>query len=873
MKHKIYLLSLLLFSSISLKATVYNGTCGDNVTWNLDTETGELVISGSGAMNTTNGAPWSNYRTSITSVTINNGVTIIDNYAFNSCTQLTSVYIPSSVTNIYYSAFSGCTNLTDVHITNLAAWCNISFGSDTANPLYYAHHLFINGIETTDLIIPEGVTSIGNYAFYKYSGLTSVSIPNSVTSIGNRAFYFTGLTSITISNYVTTIGDAAFSNCSGLTSVSIGNGITSIRNQTFYGCGGLTDIVIPNSVTRIEYGAFGGCYNLKSINIPNNVTTIGERAFSGCTRAKTVIIPASVTSIESWAFEDNNAVTDVYCFANLANLTWGAVPKFKDNQATYFHVNDVSAWENAYPTARVTFVGNLSNYTCGNNVIWKRQNDSIIISGTGPMYDYSEGTNSSPWSHSIQIGKIVISEGVTSIGGSSFYECIHISSVSIPNTVTSIGDYSFYNCSTLVSINFPNTISYIGTAAFFNCKALTSVTIPSNVTSISEDVFGYCSGLTSVTIPNSVTTIGRDAFDQCSGLTSIAIPNSVTSIAAGAFTCSNLSAVHITDLAAWCNIYFGNYNANPLKYAHHLFLNGIEITDLVIPNGIERLYSNAFYNCSSLTSVTIPNSVTKVGSEVFCYCSNLTSITCYATTPPTASSYSFNSGLPDDIVLYVLNESCSSYASATGWNAFTRIRAITKTTTIGSTGWTTFSCDAPLDLDNMEASTGTPEAYYAYNAAGSTVNLRATTATVPAGEGLMLKGDNGATITIPVAASGTSIEGNKLVGCPSGATITKSTPNYANIYVLANNEGTAQFENVQSYVASHNLSIGAGKAYLNLAGVSLAPGALGIAFEEDNATKLEALAETDTAVKFIENGQLLILRDGVTYDAMGRVIR
>ena len=173
----------------------------------------------------------------------------------------------------------------------------------------------------------------------------------------------------------------------------------------------------------------------------------------------------------------------------------------------------------------------------------------------------------------------------------------------------------------------------------------------------------------------------------------------------------------------------------------------------------------------------------------------------------------------------------------------------------------------------MTASTGTPEAYYAYNAAGSTVNLRLTDATIPAGEGLMLKGDNGATITIPVAASGTSIEGNKLVGCPSGATITTSTPNYANIYVLANNEGTAQFENVQSYVTSHDLSIGAGKAYLNLAGMSLAPDALRLDFEENNATQLEALAENENVVKFFQNGQLYILRDGITYDTMGRIVR
>ena len=203
----------------------------------------------------------------LTSVTIGNGVTSIGSYAFSSCSGLTSVTIPGSVKSIGREAFYHCYGLTSVHITDLAAWCKISF-SDYAysNPLSYAHHLYLNNQEITDLVIPDGVTSIGMWAFYGCSSLTSITIPNSVTSIGEGAFYeCSGLTSVTIPNSVTSIGNYAFQNCSGLTSVTTPNGVTSIGAWTFSGCSVLTSVTIPNSVTSIEYYAFRGCSSLTDV--------------------------------------------------------------------------------------------------------------------------------------------------------------------------------------------------------------------------------------------------------------------------------------------------------------------------------------------------------------------------------------------------------------------------------------------------------------------------------------------------------------------------------------------------------------------------------------------------------------------------------
>ena len=171
--------------------------------------------------------------------------------------------------------------------------------------------------------IENGVTSIGKYAFYYCSNLTSVTIPNSVKSIGDSAFRSCGLTSITIPNSVKSIGDYAFDSCSSLTSVTIPNSVTSIGASAFYSCSNLESVTIPNSVTSIGDYAFEGCTNLTSVTIPNSVTSIGEAAFSYCSNLTSVTIPNSVTKIESWAFYECEKLKDVYYLGTEAE--WNAV--------------------------------------------------------------------------------------------------------------------------------------------------------------------------------------------------------------------------------------------------------------------------------------------------------------------------------------------------------------------------------------------------------------------------------------------------------------------------------------------------------------------------------------------------------------------
>ena len=149
--------------------------------------------------------------------------------------------------------------------------------------------------------------------------------------------------------------------------------------------------------------------------------------------------------------------------------------------------------------------------TCGPNLKWHLTDDGVLtITGKGEMYDYSY----TPWSYD-DLTRVIIGNGVTTIGEAAFRSCSHLTSVNIPNSVTTIGGWAFKYCSSLTSVTIPNSVTTIGDNAFSGCSSLTSVTIPNSVTTIGEAAFSNCSSLTSVTIPNSVTTIGGWAFGGC----------------------------------------------------------------------------------------------------------------------------------------------------------------------------------------------------------------------------------------------------------------------------------------------------------------------------------------------------------------------
>ncbi len=202
--------------------------------------------------------------TSLTEITIPNGVNSIMGYTFDCCSNLSSITIPDSIISIENNAFLNCPNIEKVYIDNLTSWCNIDFESPSANPLetnvfdLFANNanLYVNGKLETEIIIPNDVTSIGDYVFSGYTALGSVAIPDSVTSIGAGAFEY----------------------CPNLTSITIPDSVTNIGQDAFRYCKNLADISIPNSITKIEEGTFSGT-SLTAITMPNKVTSIGNISF------------------------------------------------------------------------------------------------------------------------------------------------------------------------------------------------------------------------------------------------------------------------------------------------------------------------------------------------------------------------------------------------------------------------------------------------------------------------------------------------------------------------------------------------------------------------------------------------------------------
>lgn len=236
--------------------------------------------------------------TGLTSITIPDGVISIGEYAFRGCSKLTSVTIGKGVKRIEICAFLDCNKLTSIYYTgNIAEWCGIS-GTGLGSLMSSTRTLYISGKKVEgDLVIPEGVTSIGRAAFAHCTGLTSITIPNSVTSIGEYAFFgCSGLTSVTIPDRVTSIGNFAFSNCSELTTVNW-NAIKCVEAGEY--------------MDREMHSVFSNCAKLRTVNFGANVTHISPYAFSGCSGIKSIIIRSSAMRIGKYSFYGCTGLTSI----------------------------------------------------------------------------------------------------------------------------------------------------------------------------------------------------------------------------------------------------------------------------------------------------------------------------------------------------------------------------------------------------------------------------------------------------------------------------------------------------------------------------------------------------------------------------------
>ena len=478
--------------------------------------------------------------------------------------DIKQVVIREGVTSIGSYAFNCFYSLTDVVIPESMEWID--------EDAFYGCDSLIT------VSIPKNVDFIGSNAFYKCDGMTDIEIPKNgaLSYIGKEAFYkCSSLKNISIPDTVTAIGTGAFSGCSSLTDVALPYGVTKIEDELFWGCENLTSVVLPDGVTSIGARSFRGCRNLTDPVLPDGVTSIGAGAFSGCKKMTNITIPVQVTVIGEEAFAGCNGLTKVTIPGGVTSISEGAF----------------------------SYCGNLTNVT--------------------------------------------IPDGVENIGKYAFKDCNSLASITIPDSIKTIGYMAFDDCGNLANVTYTGTMeqwtqisidtsnggrygellnasihcSDSGSKAFGPCGTDTLWTLDENgtlviqgtgridwspwskqkeqirnviikygVKDIGESAFSGCTNLISVTIPESVTCIGNGVFEECDSLTSITIPGSVTSVGDSAF-----------------------YGCDSL-------------TSVTILNGVESIGNGAFSQCGHLTNVALPKSVVVIGFSAFKECNSLTDV-------------------------------------------------------------------------------------------------------------------------------------------------------------------------------------------------------------------------------------------------------
>lgn len=383
------------------------------------------------------------------------------------------------------------------------------------------------------VVISDGVTSIGSYAFEGCESLSSVSIPASVKSIGERAFQF----------------------CMSLSSIVIPEGVETIGNSAFSAAEGLKRITLPNTLKSIGSAAFAQLIDLETITLPEGLETIGDSAFIGCDRLKTLTIPASVKSIGASICRDCKSFTGyTVSEANPYYCVVGGVLYTKDMTELLSCLPGVVSTVSFTVPDSVKVIGDEAFYGCAfsgsftlpkdlEKIGSKAFSESTLVSFTAPASLKSVGDYAFSGCDSLRT--VTFSGSLDSIGKEAFSGCTMLKSVTMPDKLGSLGDEAFHFCENLESIVISDGLKSIGFMTFAGCRNLASVTLPTTLQSIGKEAFSGCTHLKNITLPAGLKTIGEGAFRD-SGLTSIVIPDGVTAIPVLCFcSCSRLRSITI----------------------------------------------------------------------------------------------------------------------------------------------------------------------------------------------------------------------------------------------------------------------------------------------------------------------------------------
>ena len=603
-----------------------------------------------------------------------------DNMFSNAATSRTvkEITIPESIESINDSAFSRCDNLESINVNE-----NNNYYSSLSGILYDKDQTEIKIIPRAikEAIIPNSVTSIGNYAFYNCSKLTSVTIPEGVTTIGDYTFYnCSQLTNIEIPNSVTSMGYGVFRDCTSLTNVTIGSGVTNILNNIFNGCNKLesinvseenktysgvdgilynkeqTEIIcipiaikevsIPDTIIEIENGMFDSCRSLTSVTIGRGVADIGNIAFSKCSKLENINVSeknANYSSVGGILYNKQrtemimvpratkevdvpNTVTKIknYAFYNCDNLKMITI----GDRVTDIEIEEVSFY-NCSELKSINVSNNNTAYSSIDGILYNKEQTRLVkVPRT--------------------VEKVLMPGTIETIGNYAYNDCTNLSDIVIRNGVKTIESYAFNNCSRLKNINIPNSVTRIESCAFNNCGNLNNVIIGNGVNYIDNDAFYDCTNLNSINVSedNSFYSSQKGILYNKDQTTIIKVPrkissleilNTVTSIGNYAFyNCSKLTSITIPEGVTTIGDY-AFYNCSALtsvtigksvtSIGNYAFYNCSKLTSVTIPEGVTTIGDYTFYNCSALTSVTIGKSVTSIGNYAFYNCSKLTNVT------------------------------------------------------------------------------------------------------------------------------------------------------------------------------------------------------------------------------------------------------
>ena len=480
---------LTFISSVLISASLFATTVTvGNLIYDIDGETLTATLTRD---NSNSAITSADIPASVSVDGIDYAVTAIGDWAFYGCRSMTSVSIPASIRSIGAFAFASCTALGRVSVSDLGAWCGITFGNGYANPLMCGRNLYLDGKRVDILAIPEGVTALNESAFNGGS-FTAVTFPASLTTIGNLAFY----------------------GCEDLKSVELPATVSAIGTSAFDGCTALASASLPDALTTISPYCFNGCSALESITIPASVTGIGSDAFAGCTSLAGV----HISDIAAWCA-----------------ITFGSPASNPFATATDLYLDGSLVTALDIPDG-VTAIPSNGFYTC-----------TSIESLTLPASLTAIGDEAFKGCSSLASINFADKAALATIGKSAFEDCAAISILVLPSSLTTLGSYAFYGCENIVSASLPDGLDVIADGLFGECTALASVNIPASAASIGFGSFYECVSLTEINIPDAVSTIGKSAFNGCTALTTLRLGSGLADIKGFAFSaCTALTDIHIS---------------------------------------------------------------------------------------------------------------------------------------------------------------------------------------------------------------------------------------------------------------------------------------------------------------------------------------